>query len=237
MPPRKKPIDKTQPNMLDVSANARTAMCVPLIRQEIAQWRAAGYKGITETTRQLLQWWFKSDHRITPGTVFKYYPAQQDAIEALIYLYEVKKIRRRAELLTTYAKGQRFLLPQDDDFARYALKMATGSGKTKVMSLAVAWHYFNATAAGEDDYATTFLLIAPNIIVQERLATDFTGGKIFELDPVIPPELRAFWDFDTYMRGDANVDAAKARFISPTSSNSMTVVTGKTRPSIPSAHS
>ncbi|MDQ3255294.1 MAG: DEAD/DEAH box helicase family protein, partial [Acidobacteriota bacterium] len=203
MPPRKKPIDKTQPNMLDVSANARTAMCVPLIRQEIAQWRAAGYKGITETTRQLLQWWFKSDHRITPGTVFKYYPAQQDAIEALIYLYEVKKIRRRAELLTTYAKGQRFLLPQDDDFARYALKMATGSGKTKVMSLAVAWHYFNATAAGEDDYATTFLLIAPNIIVQERLATDFTGGKIFELDPVIPPELRAFWDFDTYMRGDA----------------------------------
>lgn len=201
MPPRKKPIDNTQPSMLEVSANARTAMCVPLIRQEIAQWRAAGYKGITETTRRLLQWWFKSDHRTPQGTIFKYYWAQQDAIESLVYLYEVKKIRRRAELLTTYAKGQRFLLPQDDDYARYALKMATGSGKTKVMSLAVAWHYFNATA-GEEDYATNFLIIAPNIIVQERLATDFTGGKIFETDPIIPPELRAFWDFDIYMRGD-----------------------------------
>ncbi len=202
MPPRKKTSATETPSMFDVSARQRTALCIPLIRQEVEQWRAANYKGITETTRRLFKWWFSNDHRTPHGTVFGYYDAQREAMEALVYLYEVKKIRRRAEMLTTYAKGQRFLLPAYDEFARYALKMATGSGKTKVMSLAVAWQYFNATA-GEADYSTNFLIIAPNIIVQERLALDFAGGKIFSTDPVIPPDLRPFWDLDTYMRGDA----------------------------------
>ena len=70
-------------------------------------------------------------------------------------------------------------LPPYDDFARYCIKMATGSGKTKVMSLAVAWQFLNAMReAGEiaKDYAKTFLLIAPNVIVLERLKTDFAGG-------------------------------------------------------------
>ena len=62
---------------------------------------------------------------------------------------------------------------QYDDFARYAIKMATGSGKTKVMALAIAWQYFNAVAEGRDDYARSFLLLAPNVIVFERLRSDF----------------------------------------------------------------
>src|SRR4029079_2187091 len=90
-----------------------------------------------------------------------------------------------------------------DDFARYAVKMATGSGKTKVMSLLMAWQYFNAVPEGRDDYAKSFLLLAPNVIVFERLRADFEGGRIFRLDPVIPDELRIFWDFDWYMRGDS----------------------------------
>src|SRR5436190_19670325 len=80
--------------------------------------------------------------------------------------------------------------------------MATGSGKTKVMSLAVAWQFFNAVAEGREDFARTFLLIAPNVIVFERLRTDFEGGRIFGQDPVIPDELRIFWDFQCYMRGE-----------------------------------
>jgi type III restriction enzyme len=143
---KKSAANAAQPSIFDVSARQRTALCVPLIRQEVEQWRATDYKGITETTRRLFKWWFSSDHRTPHGTVFEYYAAQREAIETLVYLYEVKKIRRRAELLTTYAKGQRFLLPAYDEFARYALKMATGSGKTKVMSLVMAWQYFNATA-------------------------------------------------------------------------------------------
>lgn len=188
--------------MLDVSSTLRTAPCVPAIRQEVAQWRAAGCPGITATTKRLLAWWFKNDHRASWGNAFRYYPAQREAMETLIYLYEVKKVRTRGELLTTYAKGQKIALPARDDFPRYAFKMATGSGKTKVMSLVMAWQYFNAVRGEGDDYTTTFLLIAPNVIVLERLMSDFAGGRIFKTDPVIPPEWAILWDVDFYVRGE-----------------------------------
>ena len=74
--------------------------------------------------------------------------------------------------------------------------VGVGSGKTKVISLAVAWQYMNAVAEGLDNFAKTFLLVAPNIIVLDRLAIDFSGGRIFRTDPIIPPELAMFWDLD-----------------------------------------
>ncbi|HYI16295.1 MAG TPA: DEAD/DEAH box helicase family protein, partial [Thermomicrobiales bacterium] len=88
------------------------------------------------------------------------------------------------------------------DFARYAVKMATGSGKTKVMSLVVVWQYLNAVREDDPDYAKTFLVIAPNVIVFERLRADFEGGRIFQLDPLIPKHMQIFWDFDCVMRDD-----------------------------------
>ena len=96
-------------------------------------------------------------------------------------------------------------LPLDDGFARYCTKMATGSGKTKVMALAIAWQYFNARREQDEiakNYAKTFLLIAPNVIVLERLKADFANGKIFREDPIRPKELDIFWDFDCVMRGE-----------------------------------
>lgn len=151
----------------------------------------------------LLNHWFKTGHRLPNSRAFRYYDAQREAIETLIYLYEVAGIRSQKDLLEKYASNTPGLrLLQYDDFARYGVKMATGSGKTKVMSLAIAWHYFNAVAEGRDDFARTFLVIAPNVIVFERLRTDFAGGRIFRSDPVIPSALRVFWDFDCYMRGE-----------------------------------
>ncbi len=114
---------------------------------------------------------------------FAYHYSQQHAIETLIYLYEVAKVRRQKALIETFAGRPDLKLLQYDDFARYCVKMATGSGKTKVMALAVAWQYFNAVAEARDDYAKTFLLIAPNVIVFERLRTDFAGGRIFTSRP------------------------------------------------------
>jgi type III restriction enzyme len=74
------------------------------------------------------------------------------------------------------------------------------------MALAVAWQFFNATREFDEiakDYAKTFLILAPNVIVFERLKLDFAGGRIFRTDPVIPRELEIFWDFDCVIRGDA----------------------------------
>jgi len=81
--------------------------------------------------------------------------------------------------------------------------MATGSGKTKVMSLVVAWQFLNAVREPDEiarDYARTFLVIAPNVIVFERLKLDFADGRVFRADPLIPKELGVFWDFDCVIR-------------------------------------
>ncbi len=198
--PRTKP-PKEQLNLLE--PRVKTAPCVPAIKEAVNDWRAANYKGASETTRILLNYWFKTDHRLPNGRPFVYHDSQKFAIETLIYLYQVAQVRRHKDLIETYAGSNKDLrLLQYDDFARYCIKMATGSGKTKVMALAMMWQYFNAVAEGSDDYAKTFLLLAPNVIVFERLQFDFANGRIFRTDPLIPPELKIYWDFECYMRGD-----------------------------------
>lgn len=172
------------------------------IRKAVDEWRKEKYKGATATTKTLLNYWFATDHRLTDGRPFQYYPAQREAVETLVWLYEVQGIRRHRDLIERFAKVPGIHVLQYDDYARYAIKMATGSGKTKVMALAVAWQYFNAVAEGRDDYAATFLIVAPNVIVFERLRFDFGGGRIFRTDPIIPRELSIFWDMDFYMRSD-----------------------------------
>lgn len=181
---------------------AATAALVPEIRKGVEAWRAAGRSGVSETTALLLRHWFDSEHRMPSGRRFAYYPAQQTSIETLIWLYEVEGVRRHRDLLERFTTTPGLHILQHDDFARYAIKMATGSGKTKVMSLAIAWQYFNAVAEANDDYARTFLLLAPNLIVLDRLRADFSNGRIFKLDPVIPPELKIYWEFDSYMPGE-----------------------------------
>lgn len=196
----------TQAELLDITARLRTAPCVPALREAVKAWKAGGYKGITDTTRILLNYWFKTDHKLPTGILFKYHPSQQEAIETLMFVWEFEKVRTRKALLERYAQDGRGLrLPPYDDFARYCIKMATGSGKTKVMALAVAWQFLNAAREADaiaKDYAKTFLILAPNVIVFDRLKLDFAGGRIFRADPVIPKELEIFWDFDCIMRGE-----------------------------------
>lgn len=197
----KKKQSSAQENLFQ--AKTSTAPCVPAIREAVADWKANGYPGVTATTRLLLNYWFKTDHRLPNGRRFAYHSSQQEAIETLIYLYEVAKIRRQKPLLETFAPGG--ITPQllqFDDFARYCIKMATGSGKTKVIALAIVWSYFNAARESDDAYARTFLLLAPNVIVYERLCTDFANGRVFVADPMLPPELKLEWDFDVYRRGE-----------------------------------
>ena len=206
--PRKKTktVSPSQTELLDITAKLRTGPCVPALREAVKAWKAGGYKGVTETTRILLNHWFHTDHRLPTGLPFQYNQAQQEAIETLIFVWEYEKVRTRKGLLERYAQDLRDLrLPPDDDFARYCIKMATGSGKTKVMALAIAWQFFNAMREAQDvakDYAKTFLVLAPNVIVLERLKTDFGSGRIFQNDPVIPKELGIFWEFDCVMRGE-----------------------------------
>ena len=180
------------------------AALVPGIRSAVDQWRAEGYPGATDTTRRLLQYWFQQDHKIRrkdKPQEFGYYFCQREAIETLIYLYEVRQLRSLYELTRNFPPRRPFLIrPEEDRFARYVFKMATGSGKTKVMSLAVVWSYFNAVFEPNPTLPRTFLLIAPNVIVYERLKVDFADGRIFDEDPLIPPEWQAHWQMSVVLR-------------------------------------
>jgi len=192
---------KEEPELFDTGI--KTAPCIAEITRAVDQWREKSYEGITKTTDILLNYWFHTDHRLPDGRPFKYHDSQRRAIETLIYLYEIACARRHKDMLMRYATANQDLrLLQYDDFGRYCVKMATGSGKTKVMALAMAWQFFNAVAEPRDDYARTFLVIAPNVIVFERLKKDFSTRNIFRSDPIIPPELQIYWDFDCYMRGE-----------------------------------
>ena len=202
--PRAKKAAPASQALIDYQQVLDTGVCVPAIRAEVAAWLASGdYPGVTPTTRTLLHHWFQTDHRLRDRRPFAYHISQRRAVETLVYLYEVAGISNQQQLFERYAQaGQDIRLASSDLYPRLAVKMATGSGKTKVMSLAIAWQYFNAVLESDNPYAATCLVVAPNVIVFERLQRDFRNEAIFRRDPVIPPSLAVHWDFDCYMRGD-----------------------------------
>lgn len=191
----------------DIEMRQQTdAPLVDKLRKKVYEWRNSGYKGTTEMTQRLLSHWFYRDH-LVDGRTFKYFFCQREAIETLIYLYEVKKILTLKDLQPFYTEKQEKQIAldlfkdykKDNDsmqkYPKYCFKMATGSGKTKVMSLAIVWAYLN-------HYAENFLILAPNVIVFERLYEDFGNGRIFLKDPLIPEELKSNWQLKYIARGD-----------------------------------
>lgn len=163
---------------------------VPELRKRIKEWRDTGYDGASLTSKALLNWWFKEEH-LSYGAdgssfVFSYYFAQREAVETIIWLYDVAGVRNKYDLLPFDSLGRVSPNMFDEDWLRLVIKMATGSGKTKVMSLLLAWSYFHKLYEPESGLSRNFLLITPNIIVLERIKTDFDGLKIFYQDPVLP---------------------------------------------------
>ncbi|MGE0132403.1 MAG: DEAD/DEAH box helicase family protein [Blastocatellales bacterium] len=160
------------------------------IREEVAQWRAGGYAGASATSRALLTWWFLTEHLVesADGTEseFRYYFAQREAVETVIWLYDVRGVRDKFDLLRFDASGAVSSNMFDEDWPRFVVKMATGAGKTKVLSLLMAWSYFHRLYEEGSTLARNFLLIAPNIIVLDRLRHDFDGLRIFFNDPILP---------------------------------------------------
>ncbi|HKN29505.1 MAG TPA: DEAD/DEAH box helicase family protein [Roseiarcus sp.] len=160
------------------------------IRHEVKAWRDLGYLGASRTTRALLRWWFQVEHIIAQadGTAsrFRWYFAQREAVESAIWLFEVAKARDPHSLMRFDSSGavsrNMFLA----DWTRYVLKLATGAGKTKVMSLLMTWSYFHKLYEPESELSTNFLVVAPNIIVLDRLRLDFEGARVFFDDPLLP---------------------------------------------------
>lgn len=174
----------------ETSAHKLLPPLVAELRKQVLIWRDSGYAGATETSRTLLNWWFNTPHLLPNHDEsmfdFQYYFAQREAIETIIWLYDVAGAKDKYDLMrydgTGYVSASMF----DEAWRRFVIKMATGTGKTKVMSLALAWCFFHKLYEEDSELARNFLVIAPNIIVLDRLYKDFKGLDIFYSDPVLP---------------------------------------------------
>jgi type III restriction enzyme len=163
---------------------------VAKIRAEVHAWRAAGYAGGSATSRALLRHWFESEHLLEQAdgslSPFRYYFAQREAVETIVWLHDVREALDKFDLLRFDASGAVSSGMFPEDWPRYVLKMATGAGKTKVLSLLIAWSFFHKLYEPGSELSRNFLVIAPNIIVLDRLRADFDGLKIFFNDPILP---------------------------------------------------
>ena len=175
----------------DTSADKLMPPLVPTLRKRVKEWRESGYVGATQTSKSLLNWWFNTP-KLWPqpdGTLgdFQYYFAQREAIETIVYLYDVVGAKDKHDLMRFDATGVVSGSMFDESWRRFVIKMATGSGKTKVLSLALAWSFFHKTYEADSELSRNFLVIAPNIIVLDRIRKDFDGLRIFlKDDPVLP---------------------------------------------------
>lgn len=126
------------------------------IRPRIKRWREAGYPGITSITKRLLEHW--QDPEEFEGR--RFYFCQLEAIETLIWLTEAPAAERVG-----------IDIPGDGGaFLRRCCKMATGSGKTLVMAMAIAWHILNKVAYPQDTrFSKNVLVVAPGLTVRKRL--------------------------------------------------------------------
>ncbi|MEF8707603.1 MAG: DEAD/DEAH box helicase family protein [Candidatus Accumulibacter propinquus] len=140
------------------------------LRDELRAWRQAGYRGVTSrVTRDLLDYWFANPERAAHQKLFF---AQQEAVEAAIWLNEVAEKSNTGTHIQNQLR-QRQATAGDDpasQLPRIAFKMATGSGKTVVMACLILYHYLNRREYRNDTrYVDYFLILAPGITIRDRL--------------------------------------------------------------------
>lgn len=145
---------------------------VNTIRERVREWRMQGYLSVTPVTRQLLNHWN------TPERERKLFFCQREAVETLIWLVEASP-----------AQKQGITIPKDEGLTRYACKMATGSGKTVVMGMVIAWQVLNKLANPQDRrFSDAVLLVCPNLTIRERLQVllPWKVGNYYERFDLVP---------------------------------------------------
>lgn len=157
------------------------------IRERVDKWREKGYPGITSITKDLLEYW-KSPEREK-----KFFFCQIEAIETLIWLLEAPE-----------SEKQGIVVPLDGgEIQRICSKMATGTGKTVVMAMLIAWHIINKVTYPKDQkFSKNILIIAPGLTVKSRLQVlipDSVGNYFEEFD-ILPQDL-----YDKLRRGKVKI--------------------------------
>jgi type III restriction enzyme len=145
---------------------------VNTVRERVKAWRERGYPSATPITRQLLNHWNN------PERERKLFFCQREAAETLIWLVEASP-----------AEKQGITIPKDNGLIRYACKMATGSGKTLVMGMVIAWQVLNKLANPQDRrFSDAVLIVCPNLTIRERLQVllPWHKGNYYETFDLVP---------------------------------------------------
>ena len=187
---------------------------VNALRDDVRRWRNDGWPNVSQTTKRLLRHWWRDDRSR------RLFFCQVEAAETLIYLRELLA-RSRSPRWRPKLTPQEFELlcegrnPRPDEWVgrvaqhpkladvphqsgrrpipRYACKMATGSGKTVVMAMIIAWAFCNrGTTPGDPRFPRRVLVVCPNLTIKERLRVlrPAAPGNYFEQFDVVPAALR-----------------------------------------------
>lgn len=139
------------------------------IRPRIKSWRESGYPGVSGITKRLLEHWRDPEQRENRRLFF----CQLEAIETLIWLVEGPPSDR-----------QGINIPTDGGpFRRLCSKMATGSGKTIVMAMLIAWQILNKVSYPQDKrFSKNIFIVAPGLTVKNRLQVLIPGSADYYKD-------------------------------------------------------
>jgi type III restriction enzyme len=168
------------------------------IRAHVATWRALPSDrdwGVTPSTARLLHHWRRTDiEGLRP------FFCQVEAVETVIWLTEVAGSRKQYAHLWTHLKGANAL--SNPDLMRIAMKMATGSGKTTVMAMLIAWQTMNAVRSPTStNFSRGFLIVAPGITIKDRLRV------------LLPDDPDNYYRFRDIVPSEMLGDIAKAKVV------------------------
>ena len=147
------------------------------IRNRMERWKKDNYSGVTGVTRRLLEFWKTKAE--DSGRKYDFFFCQLEAIETLIFLVEAND---------SFKQGLK--IPKDESLNRLCCKMATGTGKTVVMAMTIAWQVLNKVIYPRDTrFSKNIFIVAPNLTVRDRLKVLNLSGKNYYTEyKIIPNE-------------------------------------------------
>ena len=143
---------------------------VSALRADVKRWRETNYRNATVVTRELLRHWARDD------LLRRLFFCQREAVETIIYLVEIRQGGKRLGFNPTFTDEDFAKLvdtpnqPDLVDLIRFGCKMATGSGKTVVMAMLIAWAFCNRGKVPSDErFPHAALVVCPNLTIKKRL--------------------------------------------------------------------
>ena len=166
---------------------------VNALRADVDRWRTANYRNATPVTRELLRHWARHDR------LRRLFFCQREAVETIIYLAEIRHGGKRIGFNPQFTDENLAALvdtphaPDIPALIRYGCKMATGSGKTVVMAMLIAWAFCNRGKVPSDErFPQAALVVCPNLTIKKRLQVlrPEDPDNYYDAFELIPTKLR-----------------------------------------------